>query len=485
MEKRFDKFLLVIPPFYSQNVAYWTTFPAGAGYISEYLTSNNIENDIIDMRIDQDEEVLFKKIVSYKPDLIGFQVLTYRCDLAFSLINKIKERFDINIVIGGPHVSAERSDCLKESLADFAIKMEGEVTLLELINGIKLEDIKGLIYRKESNIIENEDRPVIINLDSIPFPKYCKFELEKYDKSIPIVTSRGCPYSCTFCTVKLTMGKKFRFRTPENIVEEIDFWYQRGYKRFNILDDNFTLITERVLKFCKLMNEKNYKDIDLALPNGIRADRISKELLLMMKGSGFKLFGIGVESGDELILKNINKGESLESIEKAIALGTSMNFDVELFFTIGNQGETKDTVEKSFNLALKYPVADVKFFNVVPFPHTDLYDWVKVNGKLRNDFRKALIFQEAYKGEPFFSTPELSFEDRVELLERARKLRNIVLRKNMSKKLNKFGFIGNTFAHLLYIDFVNQRIKWAYSKKITRKMIKKIIDIFKIEAKHL
>lgn len=480
----FKRFLLVISPFYSQNVAYWTVFPAGAGYISEYLEKNRIENDIIDMRLEQSEERLFKRIEEFKPDLIGFQILTYRYDVAFNLVKNVMKKTGIKTIIGGPHVSSEKLDAMRESGADFGAKGEGEITLLELMQGKNPAHINGLMYKHDKGIKENSDRPPNHNLDNVPFPRYLKFSLEKYDKLIPIVTSRGCPYNCTFCTVKLTMGKTFRYRSPENVIKELDYWYKKGYRKFHVLDDNFTLFPDRVSKICDMIIKNKYIGIDLGLPNGVRADKLDENVLKRMKKAGFALFGIGVESGNEEILKNVNKGESLDSIEKAIDMSTKLGFDVELFFTVGNQGETKETVRESFALALKYPVADVKFYNVVPFPNTELNAWIKKHGKFRKDFRKALIFQEAYKGEPFFSTKELSFNDRIFLLDDARKLREFVLKKNMERKLGRLGYFGKMLSRIFYIGFVNKLIKDAYTKPFARRLMQSFMNIFGFNVRH-
>ncbi|MFH0837583.1 MAG: radical SAM protein [Candidatus Aenigmatarchaeota archaeon] len=472
---RFKKFLLVIPPFYSQNVAYWTVFPAGAGYILEYLDKQGIENDVIDMRLDQNEARLFKKIEEFKPDLIGFQILTYRYDVAFNIVKKVMERTGIKTVLGGPHMSSERLDAMRESGADFGVKGEGEITLFDLMRGKSLNEIDGLMISKE-----NPDRKPYMKLDEIPFPKYSKFQLDKYDKLIPIVTSRGCPYDCTFCTVKLTMGKVFRSRSPENILNEIDYWYKKGYKKFHILDDNFTLLPDRVMELCDLLIARNYIGLDIGLPNGVRADKIQDmQLLYKMRKAGVTLLAIGVESANEHILTNIRKSESIEDIEKAIYKSVKTGFDVELFFTIGNQGETKETVEQSIKLAMKYPVSDVKFYNVVPFPNTELNRWIQENGKFREGFREALIHQEAYAGEPFFETRELSFDDRKRLLKRARDVRNEILKKNMIRKT------GRVIATIFYFGPFNKMIKWLYSKPLSRRMLQGFVNIIGVKIKHI
>jgi radical SAM superfamily enzyme YgiQ (UPF0313 family) len=302
----------------------------GIGYLSEFLTSNGIENYVIDMRLGYTLKKLMKKIKEINPDLIGITLMTLRHDIAIKIIEKIKSNFNCKIVVGGPHVSLFRKKVLEECKADFAIKHEGEYTLLELCQGKNLKNIKGLIYRNGNKIIENPDRPFIENLDTLPFPKYRKFELEKYPdiftfkknimikKSIPIITSRGCPFNCIYCPVKTVMGNKWRVRSAENVAEELKYWYKMGYRIFEFWDDNFTLDKKRVYKICDLIKKNNLVNLQLSISNGIRADTVDKRLLKRMKEVGFNHIAFGVEAGNNKILKIIRKGETIETIEIAI-----------------------------------------------------------------------------------------------------------------------------------------------------------------------
>ncbi|MFH1212433.1 MAG: radical SAM protein [Candidatus Woesearchaeota archaeon] len=490
MKQRFKRFLLVVPPFYGPNVGSRSVVGVGAGYLMEYLHEKGIDYQFLDMRLEENgkEEELFKKIRGYKPDLVGFQIMTYRKDIAFSLIKKVKENFDVKIIAGGPHVSSERKIALEECPSiDFGVKIEGEETLYEIIKGVAFKDIKGLIYRNEKSraIIENEDRPFIKDLDSLPFPTFRDFDLKKYDPVIPIISSRGCPYGCIFCTIKLTMGRAFRARSPENLLKEIKYWHEKGYRNFQILDDNFTLLPERVIKFCELVN-KHYKNLSFALPNGIRADKVTKELLLKLKETGFSMMAIAVESANNKVLKAVKKGETLEQIDEAVRLATGVGFDVELFFIIGNPSETEEDVRNSFKMALKYPVAEAKFYNMIPFRHTELYSWIEQDkdARFNKNHEKMLVFHEHLSNEPFFETKELSFEKRRKLLGEAQKIRTRILKRNMARKFSKLGIFGRVFADIFYFKPVHRLVEAAYQKRGSRRAIQKLMKLFRIKVRN-
>ena len=235
---RYKKVLFYIPPFPGIQEYPGEPHP-GIGYLSEFLSKNDIENDVLDLRLGYTVKDLIKRIEEFKPHLVAATMMTFRHDIAYAIIEQIRSS-QYDIVVGGPHVSTIRTTVLEECAADFAIKVEGEYPLLELCNGKDLTNIDGLIYRDRERIIENKDRTFIDDLDDIPFPTYDKFELKKYNtRQIPIVSSRGCPYKCIYCPIKVTMGRKIRMRSPENVVHEIEFWYGRGYKKFVFSDDNF------------------------------------------------------------------------------------------------------------------------------------------------------------------------------------------------------------------------------------------------------
>lgn len=433
---------------------------AGVGYISEYLSKENVEHIVVDMNLGYSQDYLFKKIKEYSPDLIGFFLMTKSYKKNYDLIDAIKITFDIDCVAGGPHVSTFRKKFLEECRADYGIKLEGEYPLMDLIKGKPTKEIKGLIYRDGNNIIENPDCDFITDLDFIPFPKYKKFEMNKYkDKVINIISSRGCPYMCIYCPVQTAIGRQFRTRTAINVFDEIAYWHQLGYRKFYFQDDNFTLIKKRVIELCRLLHERNYNDLILCCPNGVRADKVDEEVLKWMKIVGFKSIAFGVEGGNNKTLKALKKGETIEEIENKIKLACNMGFDVALFFLIGAPGEEESDVEDSFALALKYPIVDAFFYSIVPFPKTELYDWVERENLWIMPPESYLNDATGFAVKPYYGTKELSIEKREQLLKKGKKISHTIRKNGIVRRAKaKYGFIGYIIGYILGSQFADKYI---------------------------
>jgi radical SAM superfamily enzyme YgiQ (UPF0313 family) len=450
----FENVLFVIPP--APMGTLFTTCPShphsGVGYLSEFLTKNGVENHVLDMRLNYTYKELFERIQALNPDLIGVTSTTYGSSQAYKIISQIgnrefKQHSGFQIVLGGPHVSALGPQVLQQCNADFAVSGEGEHTLLELCQQDEKKKILGLMYKEQSKVVVNERRRLLKNLDALPYPTYEKFELNKYTKKeILITSSRGCPFNCTFCSIALSMGRQWRARSPEHIIEEINYWYKRGYKEFDFIDDNFTLSKERTLQICELIKQNNFVELDLKCGNGIRADRTDRELLAKMKEAGFTYLAFGVESGNNRILRHIKKAEDLEKIEQAIRNSVQLGFDVGLFFIIGHPEETKKEVEESFNLALKYPVFHVFFYNALPYPGTELFEYIKTNNLFIKDPKVYLKNISYYDNEPVYATREFPAEKRKEMLVKAKQIQDEVLRKHMLRSLARYGILGSLAA---------------------------------------
>ncbi|MBU2064220.1 MAG: B12-binding domain-containing radical SAM protein, partial [Candidatus Omnitrophica bacterium] len=327
---RFNKILLLNPPYSGARVN--AVFCAGLGYIAQALKTNAIEYDILDMSLGYGYPALKDKIKRFTPDLIGISLMTYGYKESYALIGRIKRDFpDVRIVAGGAHISLFREKALRDCAGlDFGVVLEGERTIIELCRGQDPKSIKGLIFRdEEKNAVYNGGRGFIEDLDAIPFPLYERFELDKvFDKNVnalPIVSSRGCPFDCVYCPVKYAIGEKFRARSAENVIEELAYWHAKGYCRFSFADDNFTLVKDRVEKICHELIKGKMHGLKLSCDNGVRADRVDKELLTLMKQAGFYRVAFGVEAGNDKVLKALKKRESIaalkERIQQACALG--------------------------------------------------------------------------------------------------------------------------------------------------------------------
>lgn len=409
--KRYPKVIFVVPPGTGDYGK--PGFPhVGMAYLAAFLRKHGIDVSVHDMRLNKNINALKIKIDEFQPYLIAITCVSLEYSNTYKIIEWAKKNYRSKIVVGGPHISAVRDKVLKETSADYAVKGEGEYTLLELCGDKELNDVKGLIWRSENEIIENDNREFITDLDKLPFPAYDLFNLNMYNKQIPIVSSRGCPYQCTYCSVKLSMGRNWRWRSPENVVLEIEHWYSKGFTRFQFTDDCFTLNMDRAKKICGLIISKKLK-IEWDLRNGIRVDRVDGELLSKMRKAGCFFVAFGCESGNPEVLKAIKKGITVEEVRNAVILAKKYGFKVGLFFIVGLENETYKRFLDSFNLAKSLPLDEVRFYNSLPYPHTELYDWVEKNGVFIKNKEFYLNDGSHMRRDPIFETEDFSYKERV------------------------------------------------------------------------
>ncbi len=472
---RYKRVLLVFPTFESDT---GSSRPSPSiAYIAQSLDFQNIDYDILDMKLGYNFSELKKKIDNFNPDLIGFTIFTLNHKTVYEMIEKLKTLFpDLKIIVGGPHISIDKENVLKGcSAINYACVNEGEDLIVELCRGNEIASIKGLAYRNDGKIIFNGIRSYQNDIDKYSFPRLNKFELNKYANEILIISSRGCPYSCIYCSVHLVSGKKLRLRNIKNIVDELEYWYQKGKRIFNFVDDNFTFYEERVYKLCEELEKKNLKDLILRASNGVRADRLDYDLLKRMKEVGFRSIGIGVEAGNNKILKILKKGETIEQIESAIKSACDLGYEVALFFVFGTPGETLEDVEDSINIALKYPVFKVDFYNLNPFPGTELHNWVNINNAWVGNPEEMLNKSDKnirFGSHPFFETKELPLEIQMKLQKRLLKIMRTVEKRYLIGILKKkIGLISYPLAYTISTQFVqnlyfnNNKIR-KYAEKI-------------------
>lgn len=458
---RYHRVLLVFPDYKGGHFGALRP-PAGLGYIAETLKANSIEYDVLDMAAGASQADLDSKISAFRPDLIGISMMTFMYKRSYEIIRYIKQSHpSADIIAGGPHISTVREKVLEECPElDCGAVLEGEQTILELCRGENPSSITGLIYRKNGEIIFNGERAFSEDLDIIPSPGFDKFPLDKYvTEEIGIVSSRGCPHGCIYCPVKAAIGKKWRRRSAESIVSELQYWYDRGYRQFSMLDDNFTFDRQRVVDICAMIKAGNLKDIELNCNNGVRADKVDYELLKLMKEAGFAYLAFGVEGGNDKILKNINKGIKMEAIEQAIKDALALGYKVTLFFIVGSPGETMDDIRDSINLALKYPVFDARFYNLIPFPQSRLYEWVTENNYFLVDSSDYLNNCSQWDYSPVFETPELGRKEREQALRMVRETRKKVRYNSMKSALGpKLGPAAGLIAKAYVNDWTQDKL---------------------------
>jgi len=336
------------------------------------------------------------EVVKFNPGLVVIETSTSSIKNDVQFVEELKKVSDAKVILTGPHVSVLPEETLKMSDSiDFVARKEYDYTIPDLADALEkkkdLRKVLGISYRIDKKITHNDDRPLIENLDALPFVSkvYKKFlHVRDYRYAlarhpmIQIWSSRGCPNRCTFCVLPQTfMGRLFRARSPENFVEELE-WISENFpeiKEIFIEDDTFTVDKERVLRICDLIKEK---DLDIVWSVNIRAD-VPFDVLKKMKEAGCRMVIIGYESGNQQILNNVKKGTTIELAEQFTKDAKRAGLKIFGCFMVGLPGDTKETIQDTFRFAKKLN-PDMAFFQqAVPFPGTEFYNWAKENRYLK------------------------------------------------------------------------------------------------------
>lgn len=334
--------------------------------------------------------------------------------------------------------------------------------IVELCQGRDPAGIGGLLHRQGEQVKFNGERKFILELDALAWPRYEGFALDGYVfDQIGILTSRGCPYSCGYCDVYQVIGKKWRMRSAASVCNELEYWAKRGKKHFVVLDDNMTIRRDRMLGLCDEIERRGLaKHIRIACNNGIRADRVDREVLLRMRQAGFYRLSFGVDAFNDKMMEIMNRAERLEDVERAVRYSCELGFDVVLFFILGYPGETWNDVKDGARLALRYPVLDTVFNNLIPYPHTDVFDYLRKGRYLLRQPEEYLNSQSRFRDyKPIFFTREMNIEDRCRAVEYMTGVRKTVRRRAIARRLKRFiginylagwVFTWDTTQHLLH-----------------------------------
>ncbi len=377
---------------------------------------------------------LREKIMDISPDAVGITTFTSQKWSALQAANIAKD-IDKKIVVfmGGPHISVRLEDCLSNENVDFVVMGEGEISTVEAIsalqNGNSLSKVKGIGFKENGRIMINGRRELIENLDELPFPARHLLPMEKYFEAArsmqtarasnkrwaSMITSRGCPYSCIFCSIHLSMGKKWRSRSPENVIKEIEELVSKyGIEEINFEDDNMSLNRQRMEKICDMVIDRKI-NIKWNCPNGLRADTLDELLLRKMKAAGCTGIFVAAESGvQEVVDKIVGKGLDLKKVENAVLLCKKVGISVGVFFVLGLPGEKKDDMKKTIEFGRKLRkmgAGACSFFVANPFYGTRLHDIARKSGYLTRedgvDIESGFLNLEAMIKTPDFSPEEV------------------------------------------------------------------------------
>ncbi|NQT24236.1 radical SAM protein [candidate division KSB1 bacterium] len=380
--------------------------PVSLLYLAAALQRAGQDVSVID--IDEDDrsyaEVL-EHIKSESPDLVGVPLYTLALDEGYNFVQFMaKESHPWKLLLGGPHVSVSTDAVMKEfESCDFILRGEAENSIVELTEflekGKDLSHVKGLTFRKNGSVINNPEINKQIELNELAFPardllksayeKNTYWRLGHRGTTDFIITSRGCPYNCNFC---FRLARKFRKRSPENIVAELKELKSRGIENVHIMDDLFVWNKPHFFEVVNLIKKEK---LNMKFKVRARVNFIDEEMLRAMKEIGVKSVVYGIESGSQIILDAMNKKTTVEMNYRAIRITKQAGLECYGDLFLGYPGETLETIKETERLLLKAKPTAINLSVMYPIPGTHVYDEAKKQGTLRDDWdihgRKAWI----------------------------------------------------------------------------------------------
>jgi radical SAM superfamily enzyme YgiQ (UPF0313 family) len=331
-------------------------------------------------------DIVRQDIARVKPDVIataGFINNMDRCLKVFEIAKSVDPK--IITVLGGPQATIFPDDAIQSPSLDFLTLSESEISFTRLVSYVEdrsaWKTFRGTIFRDPSTgtIVKNERQPLIQDLDSLPLPAHDLYPMQLYyppvyiwgKKVANIVTSRGCPYDCTFCEAKMTFGRTFRYHSEARVLKDLDFLNrQYGYDSFQFYDDIFTTHRDRVTRLCEAMirEKRNYKWMCYT-----RTDRVDLELLRLMKRAGCYMISFGIESGSQVLLDKVRKKLTVETNQKGIESCVKAGLMAIGTFMLGLPGETTEQSQNTIRFALDSKLDYAVFGITEPYPGTDMW----------------------------------------------------------------------------------------------------------------
>lgn len=371
------------------------TPPLGLCYIAAVLEKDGHNVRIIDMEAEEiNKQTLTQEILRFKVDVVGITCVTSTYPIALEIARLAKKvNCDTTTVMGGSHVTATPFEVASHDEVDFCVVGEGENTMQELISAIENNKspskVKGLIFKNNGRITATGVRSSISNLDTLPFPARHLLR-GKYKPSIHrdfgnptavMMTSRGCPFNCTFCASNIVFGRKCRFRSVNNILAEIDFLVEEhNVKNLLFWDDTFSLDKKRIEIFCHKLKKRNYS---LVWTCNSRPDTIDARLLNTMRKAGCAMIFYGVESGVQMILDYLKRNISLEQIKTAFKLARRENIWTVATSIFGTPWDTRDSIMQSVKFVFNLKPDFLSVSILSPHPGTDIYRYALKEGIIK------------------------------------------------------------------------------------------------------
>lgn len=423
--------------------------PLGLAYIAATLERDSHKVKIFDLTLENKPfENKIGDIIGFSPDIIGISCMTHNYYNALKVAESLKDDMSIPIIFGGPHPTIMSEDVLKNKFVDFVIMGEGEETFSNICYNLennnldkdkRFYNIDGLCFKDhDDKIIVQHRNNFIKDLDTIPFPARHLLDLDKYtlvddykNKMVTIMSSRGCPYGCTYC-YKGLFGRIYRQRSPDNIIEEIkqcinDF----NYRSFYFIDDLFTLNAERVDQFTNKIKEEG---LDIRWQCLARVNTASRQMFRQMKETGCYKIHFGIESGSQQILNKVKKGIKTEQIKSAVGYAKDVGIKTKGYFMLGMPGDTIETMQSTLDLAKELQLNDVMFSITTPFPGTEL--WNNIDKNKISSLSNAFYYMDNDDDTNiFYNLSETTDKDVIRMMKKANNIRYDIKTKAFCNKM--------------------------------------------------
>jgi len=462
------KILLINPPQVTRHPQ-----PAlGLALVAAVLERNGYPVKILDLpALGFSENSLPSILHQEKPNVVGITAMTPTINSAVRVARKVKETDgDISVILGGAHATLLPEETLRSAPEiDVIVRGEGERTTPELAkvlgeNPRQIKKVLGITYREGNSVRSSPSRPPILDMDTLPFPAFHLLPMGKYrlhppfgrqSPVMPIITSRGCPYRCIFCS-KAVFGKKYRSNSPAYVVDEIQFLKEKfGVEEIKFYDDVFTLNRKWVIAVCMQLKEQG---IDIPWSCETRVNLVDSELLRVMQDAGCYMIEYGVESGNQGILNNLKKDITLEKIVEAFKLTREAGIETVAYFMLGSPHETPETIRQTIGFAQKIDPDFVQFSITTPYPGTELYSLAVEDECVPEKWEEYMYADLKSAANPGFETKTLS---RGELMDWNKKayISFYLRRSYVWKRLRKMTSLGELRTNVSGLRMVIDMLK--------------------------
>jgi anaerobic magnesium-protoporphyrin IX monomethyl ester cyclase len=449
--------------------------PLGLGYLAAVLEADGHEVSIFDLGLEPKTPIAedIRRIVATAPDLVGLTAMTNNYHSAEAIMAGLKEQLHCPLVIGGPHVTLFPERIAADPRVDYVVYGEGEETMRELVRVLlqeghapsagALRQVQGLCFSAGREIICNPSRPLIRDLDSLPFPSRHLFSLDRYplyapngERMVTLLSSRGCPFNCSYC-FKGIVGRTYRQRSPDSIIAEIRHLTEHyGYRHFYFIDDLFTIDRRRLTAITQRMIDEK---LDIRWQCLARVDRVTPETLQLMYRAGCREVHYGIESGNPEILESLGKRITMEQVRQAVAWTAKAGILAKGYFMLGLPGDTEETMQQTIHFASELELDQAMFSLTTPFPGTRLWNELKAQRpeiEFNQDFSKAFYYNNYDDPiKPFFNLSAVSDERLAELAVEAQT--RFQEAKRQRKYLHALGPVMGTIAYQLsHVPFIRR-----------------------------